>query len=85
MSVGSAVGEACALGIGNVMSIKGEGEGKGDIVHDGFSKLEVVWSELKCLGKGYVGRNENALWVPWNRYVYVFFPLSASGNENRRL
>ena len=82
MSVGSAEGEACALGkcIGNV--INGVGEGKGDIVHEGVSKPKVVWSELKCQGKGHVGRNENALWVPRNRDVYRYFPLSANGNEN---
>ena len=81
MSVGSAEGEACALGkyIGNV--INGVGEGKGDIVHEG-SKFKVVWSKLKCLGKVHVGRNENALWVPRNRDVYGYFPLSASTNEN---
>ena len=42
MSVGSAEGEACALGkcIGNV--INGVGEGKGDIVYEGVSKPKVV-------------------------------------------
>ena len=57
MSVGSAEGEACALGkcIENV--INGVGEGKGDIVHEGVSKPKVVWSELKYQGKDHVERN----------------------------
>ena len=82
MSVGSAEGEACALGKCIRNAINGEGEGKGDIVHEGVSKPNLCGQSSSAMGRFMLEEMKMLFGCRGMVTCMGFFPLSASGNEN---